>query len=161
MKLHDDLGLPEDADGQAIHTAHRALVRKHHPDQDGGDADAFRRVQHAYDVLSDPEKRAHYERTGDDGAPAGAEEAARQAALSLISGHVLGALTDDAAAGVDMQRAVMSKLSMGLGQLRTQLAQKKREIDRATRNRKRWKAKKADTLGPVFDAQLYTLRHRR
>ena len=35
-----------------------------HPDK-GGDAVKFKRIQRAYDVLSDPEKRSHYDATGE------------------------------------------------------------------------------------------------
>lgn len=63
--LYDELGVEPDATPAAIKAAHRKLVKAHHPDA-GGDGDAFRRAQHAYDILSDPERRERYDRTGDD-----------------------------------------------------------------------------------------------
>ncbi len=62
--LYDDLGIAADADGAAIKAAHRRKARDHHPDKPGGDADAFNRVQRAYMVLRDPDKRARYDETG-------------------------------------------------------------------------------------------------
>ena len=44
------LGLPVGATQEAIKQAHRNLVKRHHPDM-GGSADAFRRVNEAYQVL--------------------------------------------------------------------------------------------------------------
>ncbi|KAK2078239.1 hypothetical protein QBZ16_004108 [Prototheca wickerhamii] len=47
-----------------IRRAFRNLVTRAHPDK-GGDAEQFRLIQQAYEVLSDPAKRAHYDSTGD------------------------------------------------------------------------------------------------
>lgn len=58
------LGVPEDADEDAIKKAYRALARTYHPDANPGDADAeerFKEVSHANDVLSDPGKREEYD----------------------------------------------------------------------------------------------------
>ncbi len=62
---YDVLGLPRDADEAAIRHAYRALARKHHPDLNPGDPAAeatFKRVAAARDLLSDPDKRAAFDR---------------------------------------------------------------------------------------------------
>lgn len=65
-ELYETLGVEPDADPAAIKSAHRKAVARLHPDnQDTGDRDGFERAQRAYEILSDPEKRAHYDRTGD------------------------------------------------------------------------------------------------
>ena len=65
------LGVPQDADDAAIKKAYRKLARKHHPDQNAGDAAAeqrFKDVGEANSVLSDPEKRREYDAVRADGA---------------------------------------------------------------------------------------------
>jgi molecular chaperone DnaJ len=59
------LGVAEDATQDEIKTAFRALARETHPDANPGDAAAearFREIAEAYEVLSDPQKRARYDR---------------------------------------------------------------------------------------------------
>ena len=58
------LGVPRDADEAAIKKAYRKLARKHHPDQNAGEAAAeqrFKDIGEANSVLSDPEKRREYD----------------------------------------------------------------------------------------------------
>ena len=64
MSLYDDLGVTADVSPEDLKSAYRAAVKRTHPDSEGGDADEFDKVQKAYDVLSDPERRATYDRDG-------------------------------------------------------------------------------------------------
>lgn len=83
------LGVPRTASQADIKKAFRKAARQHHPDQNKGDAEAerkFKAVNEANAVLSDPEKRALYDRLGKDweayaraGATAGAASGARGA----------------------------------------------------------------------------------
>src|SRR5580765_6976392 len=74
--LYDTLGVSKSAPQDEIKKAYRKLARQFHPDKNPGDKDAeerFKEVQHAYDVLSDDEKRKTYDRFGSTngrGAPA-------------------------------------------------------------------------------------------
>jgi DnaJ-class molecular chaperone len=64
---YETLGVARDASPEAIKKAYRSLARKHHPDVNPGDKTSekkFKEVQQAYDILSDPEKRAMYDRYG-------------------------------------------------------------------------------------------------
>jgi len=65
--LYDTLGVSRDADGDAIKKAYRRLARQLHPDvnPDPSSEERFKSVSHAYEVLSDPEKRRMYDLGGD------------------------------------------------------------------------------------------------
>lgn len=58
------LEVSPDATDEEIKAAYRNLARKHHPDRQGGDGVVFREIGEAYRVLSDPDQRAYYDRTG-------------------------------------------------------------------------------------------------
>ena len=67
---YEVLGVARDAGEPEMKKAYRRLAMKHHPDRNQGDADAearFKEAKEAYDVLSDPDKRAAYDRFGHDG----------------------------------------------------------------------------------------------
>lgn len=69
VEFHDYygvLGVPRDVSAEALRAAYRKLARKHHPDIDRspGATERFQRINEAYEVLKDPEKRARYDRLG-------------------------------------------------------------------------------------------------
>jgi molecular chaperone DnaJ len=66
---YEVLGVSRDATEDEIRRAYRRKAREYHPDvNDSPDAaDRFREVKEAYDVLSDENKRARYDRFGHDG----------------------------------------------------------------------------------------------
>lgn len=64
---YETLGVARTADAEEIRKAYRRLARKHHPDLNPGDKaaeDRFKKVQEAYDVLSDEDKRKIYDQYG-------------------------------------------------------------------------------------------------
>merc|ERR1719162_2852197 len=65
-KFYKLLEVEKDASDADIKKAYRKLAVKHHPDK-GGDPEKFKEVTRAYEVLSDSEKRAKYDRFGEEG----------------------------------------------------------------------------------------------
>lgn len=57
---YEILGIKQTADSDEIKRAYRYLASRHHPDK-GGDTAVFQKIQQAYDVLSDQNKRAEYD----------------------------------------------------------------------------------------------------
>lgn len=56
------LGIPLDADNDTLKRAYRQLARRYHPDLAGPEgAVQMKRINRAYDVLSDPQKRQNYD----------------------------------------------------------------------------------------------------
>jgi DnaJ family protein A protein 2 len=66
--MYDVLGLTKDASTSDIKKAYHKLAREHHPDK-GGDPEKFKKVQEAYEILSDPQKRENFDRFGTPDAP--------------------------------------------------------------------------------------------
>ena len=64
---YEVLGVSKDADDAALKKAYRMLAKKYHPDANPGDKQAeaaFKEINEAYSVLSDPKKRAQYDQFG-------------------------------------------------------------------------------------------------
>ncbi len=65
MSHYEVLGVSKGADANEIRKAYRRLALEHHPDK-GGDPEQFKRIQKAYEVLSDETRRSLYDATGSD-----------------------------------------------------------------------------------------------
>jgi DnaJ-class molecular chaperone len=62
---YEILGVRRDESAEAIRKAYRKLAKRYHPDLNPNDksaAERFKTINAAYDILSDPEKRARYDR---------------------------------------------------------------------------------------------------
>ena len=67
---YEVLGVARGCDDAALKAAFRKMAMEHHPDRNGGCEDAagrFKEINEAYSVLSDPQKRAAYDRFGHAG----------------------------------------------------------------------------------------------
>lgn len=83
------LGVDRSVDEAALKKAYRQLAKKYHPDVNPGDKEAeakFKEINEAYEVLSDPQKRAAYDRYGHEGVNGGAGPAGGGAYTSDFGG---------------------------------------------------------------------------
>jgi molecular chaperone DnaJ len=66
---YEILGVSRDADKEDIKRAYRRLARKYHPDvnKEPGAEERFKEINRAYEILSEPETRARYDRFGEAG----------------------------------------------------------------------------------------------
>src|SRR5687767_11669354 len=67
---YEVLGVSREASADEIKRAYRTVAKKFHPDKNSGNKEAeekFKEACEAYEVLSEPDKRAKYDRFGHDG----------------------------------------------------------------------------------------------
>jgi molecular chaperone DnaJ len=66
---YEILGVSRSADKEEIKRSYRRLARKYHPDvnKEEGAEERFKEINRAYEILSEPESRARYDRFGEAG----------------------------------------------------------------------------------------------
>ena len=83
--FYEVLGVSKDASQSEIKKAYMLLAKKEHPDK-GGDPEKFKEITKAYETLSDPDKRANYDRFGEGGAESGGPQSAEDVFSMLFGG---------------------------------------------------------------------------
>ena len=85
VEYYEALGVPKNASDADIKKSFRRLARELHPDvnPDPGAADRFKVVAEAYEVLSDPDRRARYDRFGHAGVDGGVHASATWASSGI------------------------------------------------------------------------------
>ena len=148
--LYDDLGVAPDATDADIRKAFRGLARQHHPDRAGGDHARMSAVNRAYETLSDPERRARYDATGETRGPPSLDDRARSILFQVMTQEF-----DRQPEGADLVRAVREHLQRGLRQNRSVIAQAREVIEKVGRQRK--KLKDAGLFAGLFDQRVAEL----
>ncbi|MFB6115156.1 MAG: DnaJ C-terminal domain-containing protein, partial [Candidatus Nanohalobium sp.] len=84
-EYYEILGVSEDASQEEIKKAYRKKAKKYHPDSnsDTADEEKFKKINKAYDVLSDEEKKKKYDRFGKQGVEGHAQRGQRRAASNF------------------------------------------------------------------------------
>ena len=88
---YEVLGINKDADEEAIKKAYRKLAMKHHPDRNPDNPkseDHFKEAKEAYEMLSDANKRAAYDRYGHAGVDPSAAGAGGQGFSNFSDAHI-------------------------------------------------------------------------
>lgn len=109
------LGVTRDASAEDIKRSYRRLAREHHPDANQGDAaseERFKEVTHAYEVLSDPQKRRNYDMFGDEraGAAGFSDFGGISDLFSTFFGGVSGTTRRGPARGADLLTEIVLTL---------------------------------------------------
>lgn len=112
---YEVLGVPRDVDAAALKKAFRRLAIQFHPDRnDAPEAeDRFKEINEAYAVLSDPEKRARYDRFGHD-APGGSPFGGAGFDASSIFEQIFGGFGGGRGGGARHGDDVRERLSVTL-----------------------------------------------
>src|SRR5260370_36161547 len=96
---YEVLGVSREVNAQDLKSAYRRVALQYHPDRNPGNREAeekFKEASEAYEVLSDPEKRAPYDRFGHSQSPfeglgvSGSVTASFQATLGCMCGGARG-----------------------------------------------------------------------
>lgn len=134
MNPYETLGVSKSATLDQIHKAYRAKAKKHHPDS-GGDPEEFKKIQRAWEVLSDPKKKEWYDKTDSDVMPNDGEiemiiENTFTSVLNqLMSNSQYGVLMDD------LQEAARKTLKTAITQAEVKLSRFKEQEAKL----KKWK----------------------
>lgn len=152
MDYYDALGVPRDASADDIKKAFRKAAKKHHPDREGGDADAMARVNQAYQVLSTPESRKHYDETGADQPADSPELQAEMMAMQALQ-HVMGK-------GGNVINAAKRWLGEQRASARQQRQMAEHEVKMLTERKKHIKCSGPKNLAHrIIDSQVGQMRH--
>lgn len=147
-KLYDILGVSSDASQEEIKKAYRKRARETHPDANGGKDGDFAKVSEAYEILSDPEKRKEYDRTGDSkgaGKPENREAKVRQRVTQVFTGIIEEANPDT----IDI-------IEMMLKVFGDKIREAEREKSRTQKKIDKYNKVKENLLGPQ-DGFLWTV----
>jgi len=151
MSPYDLLGVARDASPDSIKAAFRAKAKRLHPDV-GGDPQAFDKVSRAFDVLSDPDRRARYDETGETG-EAPSVDPVRVGALELVAALVDQAtadLNDDA--HIDLKAQMRTVLSQGAARMKQEQANLAKRRAKLEKTAARWtfKGEGDDIIAAMF-----------
>lgn len=138
MTHYEILGVPRDVDAATLKRRYRQLAKEHHTDREGGDDETMAEINVAYEVLSDPVRRARYDETGDDKAAN-----IKSKGLQLLCGKILEWL--HSAMMGDMMTQVISRLEQERHGARMKYAEGEQLIAKYEKALKRVKYKGSGT----------------
>lgn len=164
IDLYGALGIDKTADQAAIKRAYRKAAKRAHPDG-GGSVEEFALIILAHDCLSDKERRARYDQTGDVGEKPAIDTQQAQAlntAMDAIQ-RVLAVAEQKnfPIEQVDVLGDAIKTISNQRQQMAADINGQEANAKKLERLAKRFKAKKGkvDRIGPMLLAQAAEQRH--
>lgn len=154
--LYDILGVAEGATIEAIKHAYKKLAQKLHPDKNDGETnEEFKRLQKAYMILSDPEKRQRYDTMGDDsGKPERSPQSkANEYIVSLVF-SIIGNFGESSVDHMDVMTAVKKKIRQDTLGATSAIKKINRKIKVFEKAKKRFKGDKAGIILMAINATL-------
>jgi curved DNA-binding protein CbpA len=151
--LYAVLGVSKEATPEEIKQAYRQAALKYHPDRTNGDPDlakVFQAVQHAYDILSDEQKRRYYDETGKIRP---SEQQLQAEAQDVLDSNIISCIDalvesqDPNAERINPIQEVRNKLSMDIRNAQHNLQLLRKSIKSYEKMAQRMKSKK----NPEFD----------
>lgn len=146
------LGVAKDAREADIRRAYKRLARELHPDREGGSHDAMAAVNQSYAVLSDSQRRAHYDRFGQVNEPPSFEATVNQFVLSVFAMAVNG----DGNTAEILSRCVQA-IDKQFEENRAKRRTTEKHRAKIERLRGKVSAAKANLFEQLLDAQLSSL----
>lgn len=157
IDLYSLLKVHRDAPMDVIKRAYRKAAAEHHPDK-GGDRDKFALVILARDTLTDTERRARYDKTGEteDFGPDQTESDAMQIAMQAIA-MVMGEIEARRRPieQFDVLGDAIKGLKRKIGEMKAAEKNAKESAAKIRKLAKRFKSKrgKVNRIGPMMEAQ--------
>lgn len=147
-KLYEVLGISEDSTSAQIKASFRSLAQKNHPDK-GGDTKAMQAIQQAYDVLSDPEKRAEYDATGIIGTQGSTLRDKAMAVIVQGMAHCIEKFDPDGVNILMQCKKLIQQGNVEVNQEAHELRQKAKKVDSAIKRMRAAKGKD-DSMAQVL-----------
>lgn len=142
MNPYEVLQVGRKATEKDIKAAYRRLSKDHHPDKEHGGDERFREVKLAYDVLSNPDRRARYDSTGrtDESAvtPQRVRSFIEQTMRTVIEAKRADGSSDDPCWD-DIRQKILLSIAASRAPLRNQRFEAQRKLERVTRMLERFK----------------------
>jgi curved DNA-binding protein CbpA len=158
VTLYEILGLKKTAADHQVKAAYRRLSAFWHPDnRETGDPDKFHEVKHAYDILSNPDRRERYDRTGRDDdlkvTPRVIQNMVEQTVIAMVNAERPDGTTDDPT-WENVRDKILKTIREGRREPQANLKRQRKKLARLDNLAKRFRSKTdSDPIGDAFAAQ--------
>lgn len=153
MNLYKLLGVKKNATTAQIRKAFRTLSKSCHPDMEGGDAEKFKLLSMAHEVLTNPERRERYDKTGRSDPSPVTDERIKLFLKSNLKEIIQNRFSIDY---MDVRGQIILNVERGLSQARGQEQELLRLMERTKNMGKRFKkkSKSSNLVQQVLDGEI-------